>query len=103
VALSACLHTLARSPRCNLSAVELTKELPYLGIAQGEAKVRQVLRDAGLFTEVWRGRWQVGHAARALLRYLDMQPPRPEPRGTAQHALSLRSEEPPLILAGEQG
>ena len=98
----ACLHALARSCRCNLSAAELTKELPYLGIAQGEAKVRQVLRDAGPFIEVWRGRWQVGHVARALLRYLDMQPPRPEPGGMAQHALPLRSEEPSLILAGEQ-
>ena len=67
----ACLHTLARSPGCDRSAAELTMELPFLGVAQGEAKVRQVLRDAGPFTEVWRGRWQAGHAAPALLRYLN--------------------------------
>jgi predicted nucleic acid-binding protein len=69
----ACLHTLARSPGCDRSAAELTRELPYLGIAQGEAKVRQLLRGAGPFTEVWRGRWQAGHAARVLLRYLSSQ------------------------------
>lgn len=67
----ACLHTLARSPGCDRSAAELTMELPFLGVAQGEAKVRQVLRDAGPFTEVWRGRWQAGHAAPALLHYLN--------------------------------
>jgi predicted nucleic acid-binding protein len=66
----ACLHTLARSPGGNCSAVELAAELPWLGVAQGEAKVRQVLRDTGPFTEVWRGRWQAGQAAPALLRYL---------------------------------
>jgi hypothetical protein len=74
----ACLHTLARSPRCDRSAAELTADLPYLGVAQGEAKIRQILHDAGPFTEVWRGRWQTGHAAPALLRYLTMQPPGPE-------------------------
>ena len=67
----ACLHTLARSPGCDRSAAELTAELPPLGIAQGEAKVRRVLRDAGPFTEVWRGRWQAGHAAPVVLRYLN--------------------------------
>jgi predicted nucleic acid-binding protein len=69
----ACLHTLARSPGCDRSAAKLTAELPYLGVAQGEAKVRQVVRDGGPFTEVWRGRWQAGHAAPALLRYLAIQ------------------------------
>lgn len=69
----ACLHTLARSPGCDRSAAELTRELPPLGLAQGEAKVRQLLRDAGPFTEVWRGRWQAGNAAPALLRYLSTQ------------------------------
>jgi hypothetical protein len=69
----ACLHTLARSTGCDRSAAELTAELPYLGVAQGEAKVRQVLRDGGPFTEAWRGRWQAGHAAPALLRYLGSQ------------------------------
>ena len=69
----ACLHTLARSTGCDRSAAELTRELPCLGVAQGEAKVRQVLRDADPFTEVWRGRWQAGRAAPALLRYLSIQ------------------------------
>ena len=66
----ACLHTLARSPGCDRSAAELAGELPFLGVAQGEAKVRQILRDAGPFIEVWRGRWQAGQVAAALLRYL---------------------------------
>ena len=61
----ACLHTLARSPDCDRSAAELAGELPFLGVVQGEAKVRQVLRDAGPFTEVWRGRWQAGQACTA--------------------------------------
>ncbi|MBV9384459.1 MAG: hypothetical protein JOY82_18495 [Streptosporangiaceae bacterium] len=92
----ACLHTLARSSRCHRSAAELTADLPYLGVAQGEAKVRQILRDAGPFTEVWRGRWQAGHAAPALLRYLTMRSPgrelasrsgaRPHGRGTPEGA-----------------
>ena len=67
----ACLHTLARCPRGDRSAAELAAELPYLGVAQAEAKVRQVLRGSGPFTEVWRGRWQAGHVAPALLRYLN--------------------------------
>jgi len=67
----ACLHTLARSPGGDRSAAELAGELPYLDVAQGEAKVRQVLRGSGPFTEVWRGRWQAGHVAPALLRYLN--------------------------------
>ena len=67
----ACLHTLARSPGGDRSAAELAGELPYLGVAQGEAKARQVLRDSGPFTEIWRGRWQAGQVARALLRYLN--------------------------------
>jgi E1-E2 ATPase len=71
----ACLHTLARSPRGDRCAAELTADLPFLGVAQGEARVRQILRDAGPFTEVRGGRWQAGHAAPALMRYLTMQPP----------------------------
>jgi predicted nucleic acid-binding protein len=68
----ACLHTLARSPGGDRSAAELATELPYLGVAQGEAKVRQVLRAVGPFIEVWRGRWQAGQAAPALLHYLNL-------------------------------
>ncbi len=67
----ACLHTLARSPGGDRSTAELAGELPYLGVAQAEAKVRRVLRDSGPCTEVWRGRWQAGHVAPALLRYLN--------------------------------
>jgi predicted nucleic acid-binding protein len=67
-----CLHTLARSPGCDRSAAELAGELPFLGVAQGEAKVRQVLRDVGPFTEVWRGRWQAGHVGLAPLRSLNV-------------------------------
>jgi predicted nucleic acid-binding protein len=73
----ACLHTLARSPSSDRSAAELAGELHYLGVAQGEAKVREVLRDCGPFTEVWRGRWQAGHAGPALVRYLN-RPAAPE-------------------------
>jgi len=83
----ACLHTLARSLRCNRSAAELATELPYLGVAQGEAKVRQILRDTSPFTEVWRGRWQVGRVAPALLRHLDKQSAQRNLPGTAQNAL----------------
>ena len=66
----ACLHTLGRSARSDRSAAELAADLPWIGVAQGEDKVRQVLRDAACFTEVWRGRWQAGYAASPLLRYL---------------------------------
>ncbi len=69
----ACRHTLARSTGCDRSAAEPTAELPHLGVAQGEAKVRQVLRGGGPFTKVWRGRRQAGHAAPALLRHLAIQ------------------------------
>jgi hypothetical protein len=53
------------------SAAELARELPALGVAQAEAKVRQTLRTGSLFTEVWRGRWQVGAVAPALVAYID--------------------------------
>jgi hypothetical protein len=56
----ACLHTPVRSTGSDRSAAELAKELPVLGVAQGEAKVRQILRGGGPFAEVWRGRWQAG-------------------------------------------
>ena len=66
----ACLHTLARSTGNDRSAAELAKELPFLGVAQGDAKVRQILRGGGPFAEVWRGRWQAAQPCPALLRYL---------------------------------
>ena len=65
------MHTLARSPMSDRSAAELAHDLPYLGVPQGEAKVHQMLRDVGSFTEVWRGRWQLGCVAPAVLRYLE--------------------------------
>jgi hypothetical protein len=43
--------TLARSPGCDRPVAELAAGLPSLGVAQGEAKVCQVLRDAGPFTD----------------------------------------------------
>lgn len=59
----ACLHVVSRSGIGDRSAAEITATLPPLGIAQGEAKVREVLRSHGCFTEPWRGRWQVGGVA----------------------------------------
>lgn len=67
VLLRACLHTLARSPMSDRSARELADALPALAVAQGETKVRYILRSHDCFFEVWRGRWQVGEVA-ALLR-----------------------------------
>ena len=66
----ACLYTLGRSARSDRSAAELAADLPWIGVAQGEDKVRRTLRDASCFTEVWRGRWQAGCAAPSVLRCL---------------------------------
>jgi len=71
VLLRACLHTLARSGMSDRSARELPRELPFLGVAQGEAKVRQILRTHNSFFEVWRGRWQLGEVARLLKSHVD--------------------------------
>jgi predicted nucleic acid-binding protein len=90
----ACMYTLARSTRCNQSAAELATDLPYLGVAQGEAKVRQILRDAGPFCEVWRGRWQAGHTAPELLRFLGTQPPRRVVPDIGQNRMVPGSEKP---------
>jgi hypothetical protein len=62
-----CLHALAREPEGHLSAQELAKrvrrELPC-----ADARVRAVAREITLFSEVYRGRWQVGSDySRALL------------------------------------
>lgn len=67
----ACLHALARSPMSNLSAAELARELPVLDVAQGEDKVRRTLRKHSFFSEVWRGRWQVGCIAPMLTAYME--------------------------------
>ncbi len=69
----ACIRTLARRPQGERSAEELAQDLPYLGVAQSEAEVRQMLRETGSFAEVWRGRWQVGYAAPVVLRYLQQR------------------------------
>lgn len=66
VVTRACLYTLARSAMSERSAEELAQQLPLLGVAQGEAKVRCTLRTHGCFFEVWRGRWQVGEVAQRL-------------------------------------
>lgn len=70
VLLRACLHTLARSPMSDRSAEELSRELPILGVAQGEAKVRCILRSHYCFAQVWKGRWQVGEVAPLLVTHL---------------------------------
>jgi hypothetical protein len=61
----ACLHALARAPRSNLSAQELARALPPLGVGQGEQLVRDTIRGYGCFDQPYRGRWQAGHVARA--------------------------------------
>lgn len=66
----ACLHTLARSPASDRSAQELARDLPYIYVPQGEAKVRETLRAMDCFTEVGRGRWQVGDIAEAMRYHL---------------------------------
>jgi hypothetical protein len=37
--------------------------LAPLNVPQSEAKVREILRSSDSFTEVWKGGWQLGHAA----------------------------------------
>ena len=56
----ACLRTLARSRSSACTARELAALLPALPVAQGEAKVRAILRDSDCFLEVRHGRWQLG-------------------------------------------
>lgn len=60
----ACLHTLARAPQSDLSAHELARALPLLGVGQGEQLVRETMRGHGCFDQPYRGRWQAGHVAR---------------------------------------
>ena len=59
----ACMHRLARSPGGHRSASELAGELPALGVGQGEALVREVLRNGDCFRQVYAGRWQLGSPA----------------------------------------
>jgi predicted nucleic acid-binding protein len=63
VLLRACLFSLARSPRSHLSAVELARRVPELGVAQSAARVREVLRSSACCHEPYRGRWQLGKPA----------------------------------------
>jgi len=74
VLFRACLHTLARTGMSDRSARELAQELPFLGVAQGEAKVRSTLRWHDAFFEVWRGRWQMGEVAELVSVQLDRIP-----------------------------
>jgi hypothetical protein len=67
--LRACLHTLARSTGGDHSAAELAKLLPQLPVAQGEAKVRALLREESCFHEAWKSRWQVGTTADEFAAY----------------------------------
>lgn len=62
VLVRVCLHTLARTKCSARSAAELKELLPAISVAQGEGKVREVLRSHPCFTEVYPGRWQVGKA-----------------------------------------
>jgi hypothetical protein len=56
-----CLHTLARAPQSEMSAQELARALPQLGVGQGEQLVRETLRGYGCFDQPYKGRWQAGH------------------------------------------
>ena len=47
--------------------------LRYLDVAHGEAKVRGLLHAMDCFTEVWRGRWQLGGVAGPVTRMLAQQ------------------------------
>jgi predicted nucleic acid-binding protein len=55
----AALYTLARESTTHVSARELTTKLPHL-LSCTETTVRRVLRSTPCFTEVYRGRWQIG-------------------------------------------
>lgn len=67
-----CLYHLARIPQSEASAAELSQFLrDRVEIPCGEKKVRAVLRENPCFTEVYRGRFQVG---RALVRMATLDP-----------------------------
>ncbi len=55
----AALYTLARETTTHISAHELTETL-RTRVSCSEANVRRLLRATPCFTEVYRGRWQVG-------------------------------------------
>jgi len=66
----ACMHTLARSVMNDRSAAELADDLPYVGVVQGVAKVRFILRTRDGFEAVWSGRCQLGGVASVLAALL---------------------------------
>jgi hypothetical protein len=67
-----CLYHLARIPQSEVSAAELSQFLrDRVEIPCGEKKVRATLRENPCFTEVYRGRFQVG---RALVRMATLDP-----------------------------
>lgn len=58
-----CLHTLARSPRGDLSARELSQRIGMNAeISSSEAKVQSTLWGGACFEQPYRGRFQVGSA-----------------------------------------
>lgn len=70
----AALHTLARERTTHLSARELTTKLPH-PLSCTEITLRRVLRSAPCFTEVYRGRWQIGSNPRLTeVAYVDRGP-----------------------------
>lgn len=60
VLFRACLRALARSRSSACTVRELAALRPALPVAQGEAKVRAILRESDCFLEVRHGRWQLG-------------------------------------------
>ena len=60
VLFRACLRALARSRSSACTVRELAALRPVLPVAQGEAKVRAILRESDCFLEVRHGRWQLG-------------------------------------------
>jgi hypothetical protein len=72
----AALYTLARKTTAHISAHELTEAL-RTHVSCSEGTVRRLLRATPCFTEVYRGRWQVGADHRP--RELASGPRRPLP------------------------
>ena len=62
----ACLHTLSRHAASNVSAEQLARALPNLGVAQSATTIRALLRTNAAFCQVWRGYWQVGRPHRSI-------------------------------------
>ncbi len=59
----ACISALVREGRGHQSAQELAAKIRW-DVPCSDAKVRAVLRSAGCFVEIYRGRWQVGSVRR---------------------------------------